>query len=157
MSEMRYTPGPWRVVEKGGGWREIWAGDRAVVRADGCYSSKYEDYECGVAISEPNARRIVACVNACEGIPTESLEAGVVHKLVRAATETALALLGRIEALEAMLLHLYQDTVVPGTGYCIRCGMIGGHDEWCAMAEVEKLLGIEVKGDGEEEGGASDA
>ena len=125
MSDMRYTPGPWRVVEKGRGWRD--------------------------------ARRIVACVNACDGIPTESLEAGVVRKLVRAATETTLALLGRIEALEAMLLHLYQDTVVPGTGYCIRCGMIGGHEEWCAMAEVEKLLGIEVKGDGEEEGGASDA
>jgi len=66
-------------------------------------------------------------------------------------------LLDRIEALEAMLLHLYQDTVVPGTGYCNRCGMTGGHDEWCAMAAVEKLLGIEVKGDGEEEGGASDA
>ena len=69
---------------------------------------------------------------------------------------TALALLDRIEALQSMLLHLYQDTVVPGTGYCIRCGMIGGHDEWCAMAAVEELLGIEIEGNGEEEGGATD-
>ena len=69
---------------------------------------------------------------------------------------TVLALLDRIEALQSMLLHLYQDTVVPGTGYCIRCGMIGGHDEWCAMAAVEELLGIEIEGNGEEEGGATD-
>ena len=158
--QMHHTPGPWRVVEKGQGWgdswREIWAGNHAVVRADGYYSSKYDGYEFGVAISEPNARRIVACVNACDGIPTEALEAGVVRKLIEAATETALALLGRIEALEAMLLRLYQDTVVPNTHYCHRCGMIGGHDESCAMAEVEKLLGLVVASDGEAEGGATD-
>lgn len=51
-------------------------------------------------------------------------------------------LLDRIEALEAMLLRLYQDVVIPSTGYCIRCCMIGGHDEWCSMAEVAELLGI---------------
>lgn len=52
--QMRYTPGPWRVVEKERGWRD--------------------------------ARRIVACVNACDGIPTEALEAGVVRELIKAAT-----------------------------------------------------------------------
>jgi len=30
--------------------------------------------------------RIVACVNACEGIPTEALEAGVIRDLIDAAT-----------------------------------------------------------------------
>lgn len=86
--QMHHTPGPWQVVEKGQGWgdswREIWAGNHAVVRPDGYYSSKYDDYEFGVAISEPNARRIVACVNACEGIPTEALESGVVREVVEA-------------------------------------------------------------------------
>jgi len=84
--QMQHTPGPWRVVEKGLGWREIWAGNRAVVRADGYYSAKYEDYECGVAISEPNARRIVAAVNACEdaGLSTEALESGVVREMIEA-------------------------------------------------------------------------
>src|SRR5690606_9872795 len=84
--QMRYTPGPWRVVEKERGWREIWAGNRAVVRADGYYSAKYEEYECGVAISEPNARRIVAAVNACEdaGLSTEALESGMVREMVEA-------------------------------------------------------------------------
>ena len=31
-------------------------------------------------------RRIVACVNACDGIPTEALESGVVRELIEAAT-----------------------------------------------------------------------
>jgi len=31
-------------------------------------------------------RRIVACVNACDGIPTEALESGVVLELIEAAT-----------------------------------------------------------------------
>ncbi len=30
---------------------------------------------------EETARRIVACVNACKGIPTDTLESGVVAKL----------------------------------------------------------------------------
>jgi len=34
-----------------------------------------------------NAQRIVACVNACDGIPTEALEAGVVREMVEAITE----------------------------------------------------------------------
>src|SRR5690606_33598728 len=61
--------------------------------------------------------------------------------------DTVLALLDRIEALEAMLLRLYQDTVVPGTGYCHRCGCQGFHDETCAMAEVEELLGLAFEGE----------
>src|SRR5690606_10584974 len=57
--------------------------------------------------------------------------------------DAALELLDRVEALEAMLLRLYQDTVVPSTGYCHRCGLqAGAHDENCAMAEVEELLGL---------------
>ena len=56
--------------------------------------------------------------------------------------DTALAMLDRIEALEYMVLRLYQDTVVPDTGYCHRCGCHGFHDETCAMAEVEELLGL---------------
>src|SRR5690606_23210385 len=56
--------------------------------------------------------------------------------------DTALALLDRIEALEAMLLRLYQDTVVPDTGYCHRCGCRGFHDDTCAMAEVQELPGV---------------
>lgn len=34
------------------------------------------DYEEGGIISAADQRRIIACVNACKGIPTEELEAG---------------------------------------------------------------------------------
>lgn len=63
---------------------------------------------------------------------------------------TALAMLDRIEALEYMVLRLYQDTVVPDTGYCHRCGCKGFHDETCAMSEVEELLGLAFEEDGDE-------
>ena len=42
--------------------------------------------------AEANARRIVACINACAGIPTEALEAGVVADLIRDLTTAARAL-----------------------------------------------------------------
>lgn len=32
--------------------------------------------------AEDNADRIVACINGCEGIPTEELEAGILQELV---------------------------------------------------------------------------
>jgi len=38
------------------------------------------------AFNGADARRIVACVHACEGIPTEALESGVVRELIEAAT-----------------------------------------------------------------------
>jgi hypothetical protein len=34
-----------------------------------------------VELSKDELRRIVACVNACRGIPTEALEAGVIGQL----------------------------------------------------------------------------
>jgi len=46
-----------------------------------------------------------------------------------------------------MLMRLYQDTVPP-SGHCYRCGLwAGAHDENCAMAEVEELLGLAFEGE----------
>lgn len=42
------------------------------------------DEETAYAIQQANAQRIVATWNACEGIPTEALEPGVVRELVEA-------------------------------------------------------------------------
>jgi hypothetical protein len=39
----------------------------------------------GESDSEPDMRRIVACVNACAGLPTEALEAGALGKAIEAA------------------------------------------------------------------------
>jgi len=57
-----------------------------------------------------------------------------------------------LKAHRDMLMRLYQDTVPP-SGHCYRCGLwAGAHDENCAMAEVEELLGLafEEEEDGNE-------
>jgi hypothetical protein len=62
--------------------------------------------------AEANARRLVACWNACQSIPTEALEAGVVGELVEAVRKAALwvgqykALPAHKPAAEAMLVVL---------------------------------------------------
>jgi len=55
-----------------------------------------------------------------------------------------------LKAHRDMLMRLYQDTVPP-SGHCYRCGLwAGAHDENCAMAEVEELLGLAFEEDGDE-------
>jgi len=44
------------------------------------------------AFNGADARRIVTCVNACEGIPTKALESSVVRELVQAAERALYAL-----------------------------------------------------------------
>lgn len=59
-----HTPAPWRVhVDE-------------VFGADGYQVMRFNGYG---STDQANARRIVACVNACEGIGTETLEAGLFH------------------------------------------------------------------------------
>ena len=72
MSENKYTPEPWRAFNNGEGvvgvgtdhsdvcWTRIEEG--GWLNSDRTIDTDYE-----------NARRIVACVNACEGIPTYQL------------------------------------------------------------------------------------
>lgn len=73
MSENKYTPEPWRAFNNGEGvvgvgtdhsdvcWTRI--GEGGWLNSDRTIDTDYE-----------NARRIVACVNACAGISTENLE-----------------------------------------------------------------------------------
>ena len=75
MTEEKHTPEPWS--------HELprIAGDIGEFRPDGrVFASCHEPQAKG------NARRIVACVNACARIPTEALEGGVIGELI-AATE----------------------------------------------------------------------
>ncbi|WP_434430301.1 hypothetical protein [Aeromonas veronii] len=64
----QHTPEPWTVSEK------------TLVRLDCAYLIRpvnETNYEYGAtlaATSQQDARRIVACVNACAGVPTEELE-----------------------------------------------------------------------------------
>jgi hypothetical protein len=67
----RYSKEPWRHVFVDGGWDGVAEPGGAVI--------------CKLVLNEPaNARRIVAAVNACAGIPTEALEGGVVSELLDA-------------------------------------------------------------------------
>ena len=64
MRENKHTPGPWYASEEGGNWRAMAADENGgYTIADMCCDDQ-----------EANARRIVACVNACAGVPTGALE-----------------------------------------------------------------------------------
>lgn len=80
----KYTPGPWTYDKPN------WRGERASDHNWHVSGDRHEDEEGSVlatavavvvgsatsgGIAEANARRIVACVNACKGIDTATLEA----------------------------------------------------------------------------------
>lgn len=64
MSE--YLPEPWRTDDAAGFPGDVMAGTEMVARTVIC--------GIGHGIAHANARRIVACVNACAGVSTENLE-----------------------------------------------------------------------------------
>lgn len=45
-----------------------------------------------MTLTEEHLERLDACIEACEGIPTEALKAGVVRELMEAATNFAAAI-----------------------------------------------------------------
>lgn len=67
-----HTPEPWRVDSQGVARVTSQDGRRLVASAGG--HSSNVDFEAVDAENKANAFRIVACVNACRGVPTESLE-----------------------------------------------------------------------------------
>jgi len=64
----RHAPEPWRVVENPQGAVFVYSGDIPVCRVDLLANAAH-----GTKPLE-DARRIVACVNACRGIPTDVLD-----------------------------------------------------------------------------------
>lgn len=81
----KHTPGPlafgqWPSLEKGNanesGWVEIWS------EADPDECCPYPIISCKGHDPVANARRLVACWNACDGISTEELEAGLIAGLI---------------------------------------------------------------------------
>lgn len=73
--EEKHTPEPWACTKAGPVMNGYSQGD-AICSIEhntliaGCFS----DVRGGPEVAEYNARRIVACVNACSGLPTEELE-----------------------------------------------------------------------------------
>jgi len=79
MSKVQHTPEPWEVTcgDDERDWVRFFpfieAKEYTVVGNEGMYGEREIDLA--------NARRIVAAVNACEGISTEALEDGVVKEM----------------------------------------------------------------------------
>lgn len=108
---MNHTETPWVLCQQDGaklaytifassqlkaGWIEVAEWDSYVALAGGLNSGN----------AEANARRIVACVNACEGISTENLEYGLpVKELVQQCNEAIWQRDELLAALEEIAQH----------------------------------------------------
>lgn len=69
----KHTPEPWAMSTKvDGNWWHISAGNQAIAAVHAASKKRNEPY---ASMFEANARRIVACVNACAGWETIQLEA----------------------------------------------------------------------------------
>lgn len=79
-----HTKEPWRILP--GKYPNV---PQPIFSEDGQIASVGGYHEPGHAQRVANARRIVACVNACAGIPTEALESGALAELVVWAKEAA--------------------------------------------------------------------
>lgn len=67
----KHTPEPWALE----GWLVVEDHGIRFAVADIMTSAQFStDVEVSTAVKEANGRRIVACVNACQGIETECLE-----------------------------------------------------------------------------------
>lgn len=94
MSEQKHTPGPWYMRTLGAGYYKINARENLPNSA----IAILQDHGRGDRLSAEeycaNAERIVACVNACEGISTETLEQygpAEIKSLLATATGKAMA------------------------------------------------------------------
>ena len=67
-----HTPGPWSVA--GNGWIGTEAEGYLPIWTPFIANAHADKYGGANAVAKANAERIVACVNACEGIPTSALE-----------------------------------------------------------------------------------
>ena len=84
MTQKNHTPGPWRVFGKMTG-KVISENGPGMVEI--CETGDFRDAELVPFNAErwnADAYRIAAAVNACEGIPTEALEPGVVKDMQEA-------------------------------------------------------------------------
>jgi hypothetical protein len=86
-----HTPTPWQTTDKFGPCN-ISAGHGRSICSTGGYSSSGPNAENVHLENEANAARIIACVNACEGLSIEALESGVVGQAADTITELCEAL-----------------------------------------------------------------
>lgn len=100
------TPEPWEVQVEPTGELYTVPTYRLVHQIPGDHYGQ----SAAITLTEGNARRIVACVNACAGLSTEALETGVLSELLKQLRPDALGpaatLLDIVEAARAALAKL---------------------------------------------------
>lgn len=110
--EAKYTPGPWKV--------EIWEYNPGrgkvpvIVAGDNATAEILPLWERPDGEQEENARRIVACVNACEGIPTEALECQSKRKISEAWVRQRDKLVSACQRAEAFIAGFEDDETQEG-------------------------------------------
>lgn len=114
----KHTPEPWRVAAK------------ALVRLDSAYlieAVEHHDFKYGAtlaATSQHDARRIVACVNACAGLSTEQLEASPLGGVLNGVAGLIAQRDQLLEALEMVIADKapgYHDCIDDGEQECAWC------------------------------------
>lgn len=94
-------------------------------------------------VAEADARRIVACVNACAGIPTEALEAGAIAALVLEARDASV-MFDNIERNRNMPpeARTLQQYVAAGktlcASLCASLDALGDLDSWAQVRAMHK-------------------
>lgn len=83
--ENQHTPEPWATTQDGG--YLVHANDAAPATpiplvTPFVYPANRDKFGGPTPLAFANARRIVACVNACKGIPTAALERGLLHRVL---------------------------------------------------------------------------
>lgn len=74
----KHTPEPWRFICA----NDETGHEPCIMRCDAIGLVSAPQHPADEAEDEANARRIVACVNACAGISTEALESGALREVV---------------------------------------------------------------------------
>jgi hypothetical protein len=106
---MQHTKEPWRIDQYGdirdSGQRQIYLSGFRTSMVSGAENDD----------QKANTRRIVACVNACEGIPTEELESCKNTGLIRTVRAKVAAERQRDELLQALEYHQAQTRPIQQT------------------------------------------
>lgn len=102
--EAKYTPGPWRA-------------EGNIVRSGVMFVSDCDaesETPSRIETCKANARRIVACVNACDGIPTEALECQSKRKISESWVKQRDKLVSACQRAEAFIAGFEDDETQEG-------------------------------------------
>ena len=108
----KHTPEPWVMSTKAdGNWWHISAGNQAIAAVHAASKKRNEPY---ASMFEANARRIIACVNACAGLPTEQLESSPLGGVLNGVAGLIAQRDELLAALEGVLAVVGDSTGVAG-------------------------------------------